>query len=241
MTIHKLNRNELKYLAVAAMLIDHIAWAFVPLAGVPGQLMHFVGRLTGPTMAFFLAEGYIHTRSLKKYGLRLGNFALISWPAFSFFETGRPFVVAFGVIYTLFLGFLAILLWDRGRMGKGWKIALTVLLCLLSMPGDWPFFDVLWPLFLWLYRDEPRKKWLSYGVIAVAAFAFCVVFTGTDSLWHSAFALGILGVPPLLYWGYSGLPGSKAPFHKWVFYVFYPAHLAIYVLLRYLLLGVWGI
>ena len=25
-----LNRNQLKYLVIAAMLIDHIAWAFVP-------------------------------------------------------------------------------------------------------------------------------------------------------------------------------------------------------------------
>ena len=76
--MRRLNRNELKYLAMAAMLIDHIAWAFVPLNSMPGQLMHFVGRLTGPTMAFFLAEGYIHTRDRKKYGLRLGLFALIS-------------------------------------------------------------------------------------------------------------------------------------------------------------------
>ena len=26
-----LNRNQLKYLVIAAMLIDHIAWAFVPM------------------------------------------------------------------------------------------------------------------------------------------------------------------------------------------------------------------
>lgn len=233
--MRRLNRNELKYLAMAAMLIDHIAWAFVPLNSMPGQLMHFVGRLTGPTMAFFLAEGYIHTHDRKKYGLRLGIFALISWPAFSFFETGRPFVTAFGVIYTLFLGFLAILLWDRGRMAKGWKLALTVLICVFSVPGDWGVFDVLWPLFLWQYREEPRNKWLSYGVVAAAAFVFSVVSTGTDPIWLSAYALGILCVPPLLRWGYSGLPGSKAPFHKWVFYAFYPAHLLILGILRHYL------
>lgn len=233
--MRRLNRNELKYLAMAAMLIDHIAWAFVPLNSMPGQLMHFVGRLTGPTMAFFLAEGYIHTHDRKKYGLRLGIFALISWPAFSYFETGHLYNIAFGVIYTLFLGFLAILLWDRGRMAKGWKLALTVLICVFSVPGDWGVFDVLWPLFLWQYREEPRKKWLSYGVVAAAAFVFSVVSTGTDPIWLSAYALGILCVPPLLRWGYSGLPGSKAPFHKWVFYAFYPAHLLILGILRHYL------
>ena len=58
-----LNRNQLKYLVIVAMLIDHIAWGFVPLESVAGQVMHFIGRLTGPTMGYFLAEGYIHTRN----------------------------------------------------------------------------------------------------------------------------------------------------------------------------------
>ena len=56
-----LNRNQLKYLVIAAMLIDHIAWAFVPTASLLGQVMHVIGRLTGPTMAYMLAEGYHYT------------------------------------------------------------------------------------------------------------------------------------------------------------------------------------
>ena len=93
-----LNRNQLKYLVTLAMLIDHIAWAFVPTLSLPGQLMHFIGRLTGPTMAFFLAEGYIHTRDVKRYALRLLLFSLLSWPPFSFFETGHWFFPLFSVI-----------------------------------------------------------------------------------------------------------------------------------------------
>ena len=101
-----LNRNQLKYLVIAAMLIDHIAWAFVPTASLLGQVMHVIGRLTGPTMAYMLAEGYHYTRNVKKYAMRLGIFAVISWLPFSYFESGgiRP---AFGVIYTLFLSLLA--------------------------------------------------------------------------------------------------------------------------------------
>ena len=74
-----LNRNQLKYLVIAAMLIDHIAWAFVPTASLLGQVMHVIGRLTGPTMAYMLAEGYHYTRNVKKYAMRLGIFAVISW------------------------------------------------------------------------------------------------------------------------------------------------------------------
>ena len=54
--LHSLNRNELKYLVIIAMLIDHIAWAFVPTASLLGQIMHIIGRLTGPTMAYMLAD-----------------------------------------------------------------------------------------------------------------------------------------------------------------------------------------
>ena len=231
--MRRLNRNQLKYLAIAAMLIDHVAWAFVPTAGIAGQLMHFIGRLTGPTMAFFLAEGYVHTHDRKKYGLRLGIFALLSWPCFSLFETKHLFFPAMGVIYTLFLGFLAILLWDRGKMSRGWKIALTAALCLASMPGDWAVFDVLWPLFLWLYRDSPRKRWGSFFLIALCAVAFSAAAARERPLWTSAYALGILAAPLVLRRCYSGLPGSKAPFHKWVFYAFYPLHLLILAVLRW--------
>ena len=83
-----LNRNQIKYIAIIAMIIDHIAWAFVPTTSVLGQVMHVIGRLTGPTMAFMIAEGYVHTRDVKKYAIRLGIFALISWPPFSLFENG---------------------------------------------------------------------------------------------------------------------------------------------------------
>ena len=49
------NRNQVKYLVIIAMLTDHIAWAFVPMESVPGQIMHFTRRFTGPAMACFRA------------------------------------------------------------------------------------------------------------------------------------------------------------------------------------------
>ena len=79
-----LNRNQIKYVVILAMLIDHIAWAFVPRVSWQGQIMHMIGRLTGPTMAYFIAEGYVHTRSVKKYAKRLAIFAVISWIPFTF-------------------------------------------------------------------------------------------------------------------------------------------------------------
>ena len=73
-----MNRNILKYIAVIAMLCDHISLVFVGMDKPLGVAMRVFGRLTAPIMCYFLVEGYMHTRSKKKYGARLLVFALIS-------------------------------------------------------------------------------------------------------------------------------------------------------------------
>ena len=240
-----LNRNQLKYLVIAAMLIDHIAWAFVPTESPVGQIMHFIGRLTGPTMAYFLAEGYQHTRNVGKYAARLGIFALLSWMPFCFFEfgvlpitieNGKPFVYpAFGVIYTLFLALLALWLYDRGRCPKWCKVLGIIGLCLLSAFGDWPAFDVLYALFFFCYRNEPRKKWTAFSIITILSFipqmipAFLI-----GAPFRVLFQLGIFTVPFLIQFCYNGESGSRYPIHKWFFYIFYPAHLLLLGMLKWL-------
>lgn len=224
-----LNRNQLKYLAIIAMAVDHFAWAFVPYNTYLGQAMHFVGRLTGPVMAFFLAEGYLHTRSVPRYALRLGIFAALSWPPFSFFMTGRWFAPHFGVIFTLFLGLLAVWLWDAAKLHPAVKLLGVAALCALSRWGDWPYFDVLWPVALVMFRDEPWKKNLTFVLITAVACAWCMNAYPTWRL--GLFNLGLFAAAAVVLLAYNGESGSRAPFHRWFFYAFYPAHL--------LALGLW--
>lgn len=239
-----LNRNQIKYLVIVAMLIDHIAWAFVPMESITGQVMHFIGRLTGPTMACFLAEGYLHTRNVKKYAGRLGIFALVSWIPFCLFEFQRLpvgcstdggfwILPAFGVIYTLLLGLLAIWLWDRGKCPKWCRVLGIIGLCVLSVFGDWPVFDILYALVLFVYRDQPKKKWIWFGVISVASFGAMGLLQGF-TVW-GIYQLGVFMVPPLLQYGYNGQGGSRKPVHKWFFYVFYPLHLLVLGVLQIVL------
>lgn len=239
-----LNRNRIKYLVIIAMLIDHIAWAFVPMASVLGQIMHFIGRLTGPTMACFLAEGYLHTRNVKKYAWRLGIFALLSWVPFCLFEFqklpmgfysdgGFWFYPVFGVIYTLMLALLAVWLWDKGRCPKWCKVLGIIGLCILSVLGDWPIFDILYALVLFVYREQPKKKWIWFGVISVGSFGVMGLFQGFG-IW-GIYQLGVFMVPLLMQFCYNGQSGSRKPIHKWFFYVFYPLHLLVLGLLQILL------
>ena len=237
-----LNRNQIKYIAVIAMLIDHIAWGVVdPIYPLLGQIMHFIGRFTGPAMAFFVGQGYAYTRDVKKYQLRLGLCALLSWMPFIYFEFGYfpffhptiPFAfnIAQGVTYTLFLGLTAIRVWESQKLKKPVKVLCIAGLCILSLPGDWMVMDVLGVLFVHVYRGRPRALWTAYTLTFLVPCAAMVLVGGFVNNW---FQLGVLLPPLVLRFLYNGQGGSRKPVHKWFFYVFYPAHLVVMGALRWM-------
>ena len=174
--------------------------------------------------------------------LRLALFALLSWAPFVYFEFGcfpihigkDGFFIqpATGVIYTLLLGLLAICLWDRTKWPKWCKVLLTILLCAVSVIGDWAMFTVLWCLFFYLYRDDPRKKWLAFSIVGLFS---CLPALFSEFWWSGLYNFGIFLVPFLIQFGYNGQPGSRRSFHKWFFYIFYPAHLLVLGLLKWAL------
>lgn len=236
-----LSASSLKYLAIIAMLIDHIAWCFVDTYSVLGQIMHIIGRLTAPIMCYFIAEGYHYTRNVKKYALRLFIFALLSWPPFVYMESGQlpigfvdgqfVFNPYQGVIYTLLLGLLA-LITVHSQLHIVLKVFVIFAICLFSLNGDWPLFAVVWILLFDKYRGDFKKQAVAFAVSSVLLeFLLFVVIIGnpiTDNL----FQLGVLLALIPLYL-YNGQKGSVGKFNKWFFYIFYPAHLLILGLLKY--------
>ena len=236
-----LNRNQIKYIVIIAMLIDHIAWGFVDARNpVLGGVMHFIGRLTGPTMAYFVGEGYRYTRDVGKYQQRLAVFAFISWFSYVWFEYGSlpiyfeqghlMFIPSQSVIFTLFLGLTAIRLWENKKIGKPLKITGIILLCLLSSIGDWAFMNVLGCLFVHVYRNRPKAKWTAFTLTFLLPNVFVTILAGLENMW---FQFGVLLVPLMLYFLYNGQSGSKAKIHKWFFYLFYPLHLLVLGVLRW--------
>ena len=147
------------------MVIDHFAWAFVTKQETAFTIMHFIGRLTGPVMAYFLVEGYRHTSNLKRYAIRLGIFGVISAPFFTYFEEGTLLTLPqMGVIYTLFLSLIVLILYDRIDLPPHIREGGIVVLCLLSIYGDWAVFDIFYALIFHKYYKEPKKKWLLYCI-----------------------------------------------------------------------------
>ena len=139
----------LKLTALAAMLIDHLAWVFLPQDSWQGILSHTLGAMAMPVFSLFIAEGYAHTRSVSAYAKRLGLFALLSYLPFVLFaagiETGAITAASFtrlNMIYTLLLALAALWVWDHVPQLE-LRLACIALLCLAAIPGDGAFFPVL--------------------------------------------------------------------------------------------------
>ncbi len=204
---------QLKLLAMLAMTADHIGAVFFP--EIP--LLRWIGRLAMPVLCFFIGEGLRHTRSPRRYLLRLTGFALLS---------ELPFDLAFyggiewghqNAYFTLALGLLA--LWAiQSRGMEGWLLALTAALAAELLGCDYGMYGVL--LILLLDRFH-RARSEQLAAAALLNLAFFGLQTQT---------LSLIALP--LLWLYNGKRGRD---DRRLFYLYYPAHLCVLGILRFVL------
>lgn len=204
---------QLKLLAMLAMTADHIGAVFFP--EIP--LLRWIGRLAMPVLCFFIGEGLRHTRSPRRYLLRLTGFALLS---------ELPFDLAFyggiewghqNVYFTLALGLLA--LWAiQSRGMEGWLLALTAALAAELLGCDYGMYGVLLILLLDRFHRARSEQLAAAALLNLAFF-------GLQTQILSLIAL------PLL-WLYNGKRGRD---DRRLFYLYYPAHLCVLGILRFVL------
>lgn len=228
-TAHGLSAFALKMLAIAAMLVDHIGHIFFADA----LWMRMIGRLTFPIMAFFIVQGYRHTRNLRRYIIRLLVAAAVS---------AIPFALAFdnwmragNVMLTLALGLMA--LWAIDHLRPKWlAVTVVVLSYLLSYFGDWGGTGIL--IILSFGAAQPRQKATHPYTIAVMLYvlvqaALVALQQPSASVWQQvqmtlAYGGACLFALPLINL-YNGQRGRDA---RWLFYGFYPLHLAVLATIR---------
>ena len=232
-----LNRTVLKYIALAAMLCDHYAFFMVPRQTLLYSILRCFGRFTAPIMCMFLAEGFIHTSSHKKYALRLGVFALITQIPWTLALNGtlhtRRLFTDWNMIYTLFLSYLFLYVC---RYVNDLRIRPLLLAGLFSLTyfGDWGLYAPIFVYIFYRFRDDSRKKSFFYTAVAAISVIDSVSTPLGNGyplrlcLWTS----GVFLVIPLLL-SYNGKKGSSHPFHKWIFYVVYAAQFYVFYYLRF--------
>ncbi len=244
-TEKSLSADIIKYIAAAAMLIDHIAWCFVDTNTVLGIIMHTIGRITAPIMCYFIAEGYHYTKNVKKYLLRLGIFAVISWIPYNYMECG---VLPFGVngdgwwlrlmqsvIFTFFLGLLALAAIHKETIPKAVRVIIVILLCIVSAIGDWAVLGVVWIILFDRYRGDFKKQAIAFAISSLILTTLIFIVLPGTTLAETLFQYGVLLALVPLYF-YNGGKGRGGGFNKWFFYVFYPLHMLLLGLIKYAVL-----
>ena len=247
-----MNRNHLKIIACVSMLCDHIGYLLLPQA----VWLRWIGRLALPLFAFFIGEGCRYTHNRKKYVLQLSVLAVGCQSAYFIEELigshGRLTAASgcwyFNILFTFVLSCFACFLWLDGKKAMqnskkktaaGRFALLAVYLGVLSLftwfawrqrkTEGWSLYvdyglcGVLLPLSAVLFE----KRWAKPAAFGVTVVLYCAVFTADmPYVWFSPAAL------PLLLC-YNGQSGSRKL--KYLFYVFYPAHLAILYLIAQVL------
>lgn len=228
--------GTLKIAAIITMLIDHIgAGLFYPLklyeifsfsgieieADVIYNVLRNIGRFAFPVFAFMLVEGFYHTKSRWKYGRNLLLFALISEIPFDLLFSNQVTWEGQNVMFTFFIALGVIWIMDslkeRCKAHFMLRLVADILVTLTGCVAA-----------TWLQTD-----YSYYGVILVVIFyalrdyRFFALLTGY--LWF-LFEPWCLPAFIALYF-YNGKRGIKL---KYFFYVFYPLHLMVLYLIRFL-------
>lgn len=240
-----LNANALKLIAVAAMTIDHIAWALYP--GYPRAwlplLMHLLGRVTCPIMCYFIAEGFHYTRNINKYTARLFLFALISHFCYVFFspsfEGWRSFIPFHdgsvlnqtSVMWSLAIGLIMLRVNYSENIKQQWKPLLIFLLCIAAFPADWSCIASLCVFAIGTNRGKPLGQILwSLLFVSLYVLVYCLTMSVTYGLMQFAV---LLAIPVIAF--YNGQRGKNPTVNKvmkWMFYIYYPLHLLVIALIR---------
>ncbi len=223
--------SALKLIAIAAMLLDHIAAAAIPpycydgSLSVPYFAFRSIGRIAFPIFCFLLTEGFFHTKNLKKFCLRLALFALISEIPFDLAFRKKLWEPASqNVFFTLLIGLLTISAMQRLK-DAFFKNPLFFLPCdaVLLFAGMQAanFFET---------------DYAATGVLVIVLF-YELRFSRTLACSASCAVLCVLS--PIELAAFAALPliqsynGKRGLSLKYIFYFFYPVHLLLIWLFCY--------
>ncbi len=209
----------LKIIAIITMLFDHAGYA------IYGKLSwcNYIGRLAFPIFAFQITEGYIHTKNLKKYFLRLGVFAIISQVPLMMLYSIFSDTFVFNIFFTLILGLLAITVLDKSENKVlGIIGALSIALISNFLNVDYGSFGVLTILSFYIFKNNKLAMLFSFSALSIYNFRRALLLTHfrLDVVLLVIFTILSL----LIIFLYNGKKGKNI---KHLFYWFYPLHLII--------------
>ncbi len=215
-----LDGTTLKIIAMICMVFDHVGDNFFP----EQTWMRIIGRIALPIFAFCVAEGFSHTHDRGKYLLRMGIFACISEIPFDLATSGK--ILEFthqNIMITFFWSILGLMCYEKITERKTKAATIFGILELfvfaagsLVLQMDYNILGVGLICIYWFLRSK-APVWNH-----IAAMVYHLLLRNVG-----IYTYGLLGFLPLFL--YNGKRGKGL---KWLFYVFYPAHLLVIWLLK---------
>lgn len=228
----RLSQEKLKLIACLTMLIDHVGVVLFP--GI--RWFRIAGRLAFPIYSFLLTEGLRHTRSPKKYFLRLCLGALICELPYDLALYSRVNLSSNSVMLTLVLGFLALYaLQQADSIPSKLTAIFAVPVCYLlagRMHTDYGGNGVLMILAFGAAQMLQLPKLWQAVLVGFAAWRIGGFRVHCGSLSIPVELFGLLALP--LIWCYSGEKRWDSKKLSALFYSFYPGHLAILYIIKLL-------
>ena len=238
----ELNRDQIKYMAMFLMAVDHVTAIFMPEGSYLYEFLISIGYFTAITMCYFLVEGYEFTSSKRNYAKRLFFFAILSEIPFCLAMTNQGILsyVELNMMFTLFLCFIMIWLLDSLR-NSVLKVCVVLLVCFFSIFCDWAVWaPMMTLLFIWSKKDK-KKLMFSFSLITITYGILNYLFLIRDySLSYSIIVAlismsGMVLASLCILFFYNHKRSKKhRTFSKYFFYLFYPMHLFMLGILRIL-------
>lgn len=216
------SQEGLKIVACITMLIDHIGAVLVPEIG-----LRVIGRLAFPIYCFLLVEGVWHTRSVRKYAVRLAIGTLLAEIPFDLLFFGRLTWEHQSIMVTLLLGLTAVF-WGRKKQNY-WVPFAICFFAAEFLNTDYGGWGVALICMFALTAEHPQEKILQFA-------GMLLVFWCMDSyrlpIGDVRIPIQFFGMPALIpIWLYSGKKLTHSKAAQAAFYLFYPVHLAVLLML----------
>lgn len=219
----------LKIIAIITMIIDHLGYAIFG----EFSFFNYIGRIAFPIFAFQISEGYIHTKDLKKYFLRLFLFAIISQIPFMLFHSIISDQFYLNIFFTLLLGLLSIYIYDKCKY-KILGIFLAFIFASIAQitKCDYGFFGVSIILIFYIFKSDIIKADIFFIIATLLKYIIpCIKY----NVFPHEYLYLFLGTsfPAIFLTLYNGKKGKNT---KYLLYMFYPIHLillyGIYLILK---------
>lgn len=239
-----LDSYKLKMIALVFMILDHV---HTYLFHSQPRFISLITRFVAPLFLYLMIDGFYHTRSRIKFLIRLFVAGLImklgNTAINEFFHHLDPIKYDFYLPWNnifLTLAFLFAFVWClenvRQRNKKVLNIILALIIAVCSILCEGGIYMLPIAFVFWLFHEKKHLQFVGICVWCIIILAFgllnyfktnpCDLYTYLcDDCQWAMFSV----IPFILL--YNGKRGKNTAFSKYLFYIIYPLHLWLLLIL----------